>query len=92
MAAPWVLEHLDIIEHIAPGSFPGWIDSPLDPFTLEELEEAFCHGVVVSVSPTAHASLQVIGLQKALPVRATELAALVRMYHDNPLGFPPPDG
>lgn len=77
MAAPWVVEHLGIIEHIASGSFPSRIDSPLDPFTLEELEEAFCYGVVVAVTTTTHTVHQLIGFQKALPVGAAELAYLI---------------
>ena len=71
MTAPWVVEHLDIIEHIASGNLPSRIDSP-----LEQLEEAFGYGVVVAVTTTTHTAHQLIGFQKALPVGAAELTSL----------------
>lgn len=67
-----VVEHLDVVEYITSGDFPRRIDRALEP-----LEEAFGNGVVVAVTSTSQANFQVIGLQKALPVRAAELAALV---------------
>src|SRR5690554_5956384 len=92
VTASWVVEHFNVIEHIAFSSLSGWIDTLLDSLSLEELEEAFSNSIVVTVAPAAHASLQVIGLQKTLPIQAAELTTLIRMNHDGLLGLPPPDG
>ena len=48
--APWVVEHLDAIEDSSPGFFAFDANSPPNALTLEQLEEAFGDGIVVSVS------------------------------------------
>jgi hypothetical protein len=35
-----VIEHLDVVEDVPPGLFPGRIDPALDPLPPEELESA----------------------------------------------------
>ena len=40
MASPTVVEQLDVIEHIRSCFVAGCVDSPLDPITLEQSEEA----------------------------------------------------
>ena len=72
-----VVEHLDVIEHVRPGFIAVCIGPALDPFTLQYLEEALGHGVVVAVAATAHAADQVVRLEEVLPVLAAELATLI---------------
>ena len=50
MAAFCVVEHLDVIEHIATYFLPRGIDFSLDPFPLQKLEKALDHGVVMTVT------------------------------------------
>jgi hypothetical protein len=38
--ALWVVEKLDVIEHVAAGFFAGFILSAPDAFALEQVEEA----------------------------------------------------
>lgn len=39
MAAFYVVEHLDVIEHITPSIFPRGVDFSLDPFPFQKLEK-----------------------------------------------------
>ncbi len=72
-----VIKHLDVIEHISTCFFTSAVGFPSDAFALQQLEKAFCHGVVVTVTAPAHATDQVVGLEETLPVQAAELTALV---------------
>ena len=54
MASPTVVEQLDIIEYIRSGFVADCVDPPLDPLSLEELEEAFGYRIVVAISAPAH--------------------------------------
>jgi len=65
-----VVEHLYVVEHICPSLFTNCVYSPLDPLTFQWLEEAFCHGVVIAVSATAHVADQVVRLEEILPASA----------------------
>jgi hypothetical protein len=60
MLALAVVEHLDVIEDIHPRRLSVRVDATLDPFPFEQLEEAFCHRSVVTVSPPAHTGYQVV--------------------------------
>jgi hypothetical protein len=60
MLALPIEEHLDVIEDIRPCSLPVRLDTALDPLPLEQLEKAFRHRIVVTVSPPAHAGYQVV--------------------------------
>ncbi len=63
MATASVAEELDIIEHIPAGFFPIRIDPASDSLAFEQLEEAFRHGIVVAVAPSAHAAHEIGGLE-----------------------------
>jgi len=79
MLSFWIVEEFDIIEHVLASFLAGRIGFPPDPLSLQELEKAFSNGIIVAVSPAAHAGLQVISLQELLPLITGKLAALVRM-------------
>ena len=64
MLALWVVEHLDLVEHILPGLISGFVGPAPYPFAFEQVEEAFCHGIVVTVPAPAHGMLQVVMLQE----------------------------
>ena len=70
MAAFCVVEHLDVIEHIATSILPCGVDFSLNPFPLQKLEKALGYGVVMTVTSTAHAGNQIVSLQK---LRQSEL-------------------
>ncbi len=77
VAALWVVEHLDVIEDISPCILPGWVNLAANPLTLEQLEEALGHRVVMAVAPMAHAAEQIVVAQETLPVMPCELTALI---------------
>ncbi len=77
MPAFWVVEHLDVVEHISASILPGAVDLSPDPLSLQQLEKAFRYHVVMAVTTSTHAAKQVVGFQEALPVAAAELATLV---------------
>jgi len=52
-----VVKHLDVVDYIATCIITSRVDVPLDPFTLEQLEETLSNGVIVTVSTSAHAGL-----------------------------------
>lgn len=90
MTALGVVEHLDVVEDIAACFTAGRIDASADAFTLEQLEEALSHCVVVAVTASAHAADQVVVTQEGLPLVACELAALIGMNHDGCLRLASP--
>ena len=69
----WIVEHLDVIEHILPGFGPRPVCLAPDPLALEEIEEALHHGVVMAVSPTAHGVFKIMSFQERRPIHAGEL-------------------
>ena len=48
-----VVEHLDGIERVLPCIFAGPVGSAPDPFTFDQVEEAFSGRFVVAVAPAA---------------------------------------
>ena len=76
MPAFWVVEHLNVIEHISASILPSAVDLSPDPLPLQQLEKAFRYRIVMAVAPSTHAAKQVVGFQEALPVAATELTPL----------------
>jgi hypothetical protein len=50
-----VVKHLDVVEDIGSGLIAGWLDLAADSLPFQKLEEAFGHGVVMAIAPTAHA-------------------------------------
>ena len=57
MSADGVVKHFNVAKHIAACFLPGRINVLADALTLEQLEEAFCHSVVMAVAAPAHAGL-----------------------------------
>ncbi len=49
---------------------------------LEQLEEALRHTVVVVITSPAHAGLQIVARQEALPFMTGELTTLIGMHND----------
>jgi len=54
MATFSIVEHLYVLEQIGFGFVPVAIANPDDPFPLEDTEEAFHNGVVITVAGAAH--------------------------------------
>ena len=77
MAADRIVEHFDVIEDISPRHFPGFVGLSFDPFALEELEEAFRHCVILTITPPTHGADQVVRFQKLLPIDTCVLASLI---------------
>jgi hypothetical protein len=80
MTTSWVVKHLNVIEHIPPGFLAVNVNLPLDSFTLEQLEEAFGHSIVVAVATATHAGGQVVRLEEVLSIITAELTTLVGMH------------
>jgi hypothetical protein len=55
MPAFYVVEHLDVIEHITTSILSRVVDFPLDPFPVQKLEKAFGQGVVMTVASATNA-------------------------------------
>ena len=49
-----IVEHLDVVEHVLPGLDAGFVCPAPYPLSLEQVEEALSHGVVVTVASSAH--------------------------------------
>ena len=60
MLALWVIEHLDIIEHIPSSLVTCFVNPAANPLSFEQIEEAFNDGVVVAVTPPAHRMLMIV--------------------------------
>ena len=92
VASLGVVEHLNVVKDVCSCVIAGWVDLATNTFTLEQLEEALGHGVVVTVPATAHAGHEVVITQEVLLIVACELAALIRMHRDGLLGLTTPQG
>ncbi len=88
----WVVEHFNVFEHVLPCIVASWVCAATYPFPFQQLEEAFCDRVVMTVPTAAHAGLQVVPGQEQLPLAAGELRSLIGMDHHHCLRFAPPDG
>jgi len=75
--ALWVVEELNVFEDIAPRVFSCSVSPPSDLLSLQELEEALCDGVVMTIAPTAHRVFQIVFAQKRGPFTAGELGTLI---------------
>ena len=92
MFALRVVEKLDVVEHVAPGFFAGFVFLSPDAFAFEQVEEAFGDCIVPAVPTSAHAGGQIVLLEELLPLIAGELGPLVGMHVDLGLWFARPDG
>jgi hypothetical protein len=68
-----VIEHLDVIAHILPGFVPCAVDLSTYPLSLQEIEEALGHRIVMAVSASAHRVNQIVVPEERSPVHAGEL-------------------
>ncbi len=92
MLAFWIVEHLDVLEHILPRDHSGQACAAPDAFALQQLEEAFRDCVVMTVAPSAHAGIQIMPAERRVPLAAGDLRSLIGMDHHPGLGLAPPDG
>ncbi len=67
-----IVKHLDVIEDILPCLVPCAVSLASDPFPFQELEEALGDGVIMAVSSSAHALLQIVLVQEVAPVVAAD--------------------
>ncbi len=64
MLSFWIVEHLDVVEHVPPGLGAGFVGPAPYSFALCQLEEALGEGVVVAVATPDHEMLQVMSSQE----------------------------
>jgi hypothetical protein len=72
MTTSWIVKHFDVIEHISSGFLTVNVNLPLDAFTLEQLEEALGHRVVIAVPTAINAGDQAVRLEEIPPVITAE--------------------
>ena len=60
MFALRIVEHLNVVEYILPRVVSGFVVFAPDSFALQEVEEAFCNSVVVTISSAAHAVFEIV--------------------------------
>ena len=58
MIAPWIVEHLNVFEHIPPGGVASGIGLPPDPLAFQELEEAVGDGDIMTVHAPAQGRME----------------------------------
>ena len=92
MFALRVVEELDVVEHVAPGFFAGFVFLAPDALAFEQVEEAFGDCIIPTVPPAAYAWGQVVLFEELFPLVAGELRALIGMNKDLGFGLAPPDG
>jgi hypothetical protein len=85
LAPDWFVKHLDVIEHISFGLFAAGVDPAFNALSLEKLEEALDHSVVVKVGSPTHACGKVVCPQEVLPVMTGELGGFNRSSCSLPL-------
>ena len=73
MFAFWIIKHLYIIENILPGFVPRFVKPAANPFSLEQIEEAFGDSVVVAVTASANGMLDIVCLEKIRSIYACKL-------------------
>ena len=68
MPPRWVVETLDVVEHICPCLRPGSVDLPGHPLGFQGREEALHRRVVPDFTCTAHAACDPLLLKQLLGV------------------------
>lgn len=79
MLAFWVVEQLDLREHVAPGSLSCPIGSAPDLLALEQLEKAFSDSVVMAITSPTQGMFEPVFAQEGSPFPAGILRALIGM-------------
>ena len=64
-----VVDHFDVMKVIGTCILVGWVDLSKSPLTLEQLEEALSHRVIVAVNTVTHSAAQMVTPQNDLPNR-----------------------
>lgn len=62
-----IIEYFDIIEHVLTGFIACFICFPSDLFSLEQVEEALCNCIIITVSTAAHTGLQIVIVKERSP-------------------------
>ena len=86
-----VVEHLDVVNDVSSGLFPGPVVSEKHPLRFEAAEKALCHCVVPAVTLSAHAADYTVCLEQLLKSIAAVLAASVRVEYQAGTGTTTPD-
>lgn len=68
MPAFYLVEHLDVIEHITTSILPRGVDFPTEPFPFQKLKKALGHGIAMTVASATHAANQIVRFQKTAPI------------------------
>ena len=58
------MEHFNVVEDMLSGLLEGLVSAATDPFSLEQVEEAFGNRIVVAVNASAHRMFNAMGPQK----------------------------
>ena len=72
-----VVEHLNVIKHVLPCRVACDVGPSPDPLAFQELEEALCDSIIMAVSTSTHACIQIVFAEKRLPLLAGVLRALI---------------
>ena len=88
MAAFCVVEHLDVIEHIATSILPRGVDFSLDTFPFQQLEKALGYGVVMTAASATHAGNPIVRFQKNALIGAAVLGGFNKLGEVT-AGLPP---
>lgn len=58
------MQALQVIEHILPGLDTVFVGPPPDLLPLEQVKEALCYGVVMTVPTAAHRASKIVSLEE----------------------------
>src|SRR3954467_9766901 len=89
MTSGWIVEPLDVVEHICPGLVPGAIGFALGALGLQRREEALHRCVIPDVAGPAHAAQDAAVSHQALELFAglgriqTIVATAILFTHDS---------
>ena len=74
-----VVEHLDIAEYFGSGFLSGDKNFLFDTLFFQGFKKALCNGIVIAVTPPAHAGDDIVLSKQVLPFIRAELRSLIRM-------------
>ena len=77
MVAVWIVEHLNVLEHVLSCGVARLVSAPPDPLPFQQLKKAFSNIVIVTVNASAHARFQIVLRQESLPFSAGDLRTLI---------------